>query len=115
MGMDRWMGLDVQSISGKMSSWETQAHRDGLKMCKHCIADRFNEGIKVIEPNTYPSVEARIAFEEKLEKEIDEYGYDFKLSYKRSELTLMEIIFALAQGLNLDEVETAYLLYTGNY
>ena len=74
-------------------------------MCKHSIATMFIEKIKVKEPNTYPTLEAREGFEEKLRREIQEVGEEFGMSYKRGGITTLEVIFALAQGLNLDEVE----------
>ena len=40
---------------------------------------------------------------------------EFGLSYKRGGITTLEVIFALAQGLNLDEVETAYVLLNSNF
>ena len=46
-----------------------------------------------------------IAFEDKLKKEVAEVAEEFGYSYKRGGITTLEIIFALAQGLNLDEVE----------
>ena len=111
MGLDRWQGLGVEQVSGKLSSWETTEHRLGLRLCKHAIAARFIEKIKVIEPSQYPSVDSRIKFEEKLRKEVEKFSYDFRLSYRRSQLSLTEIVFALAQGLNLDGIETAYVLF----
>ena len=111
MGLDRWQGLGVEQVSGKLSSWETAEHRLGLRICKHAIAARFIEKIKVIEPSQYPSLETRLKFEEKLQEEINKFSYDFRLSYRRSQLSLTEIVFALAQGLNLDGIETAYVLF----
>ena len=87
----------------------------GVKMCKHSIAAMFIEKIKVKEPNTYPTIDAREKFEEKLAKEIAEVADEFNVSYKRGGITALEIIFALAQGLNLDEVETAYVMLNSNF
>ena len=87
----------------------------GFKMCKHSIAAMFIEKLKVQEPNSYPTVEAREAFEEKLVKEIEEVAAEFAVSYKRGGITTLEVIFALAQGLNLDEVETAYVMLNSNF
>ena len=110
-GLDRWQGLGVEQVSGKLSSWETAEHRLGLRLCKHAIAARFIEKIRVIEPSQYPSLETRLKFEEKLREEINKFSYDFRLSYRRSQISLTEIVFALAQGLNLDGIETAYVLF----
>ena len=75
----------------------------------------FIENLKVKEPNSYPTLEAREAFEEKLEEDVAEVGEEFSASYKRGGLTTLEIIFALAQGLNLDEVETAYVVLNSKF
>ena len=87
----------------------------GFKMCKHSIAAMFIDKLKVKEPNTYPTSEARQDFEEKLRKEIEEVAEEFAYSYKRGGITTLEVIFALAQGLNLDEVETAYVMLHSNF
>ena len=44
-----------------------------------------------------------------------EVGEEFSSSYKRGGLTTLEIVFALAQGLNLDEVETAYVILNSKF
>jgi len=87
----------------------------GFKMCKHTVASMFIENLKVKEPNTYPTLEARDAFEEKLDQDISEVGEEFSSSYKRGGLTTLEVVFALAQGLNLDEVETAFVVLNSKF
>ena len=84
-------------------------------MCKRSIATMFIERIKVKEPNSYPTTEARENFEEKLRNEIAEVGEEFNVSYKRGGITTLEVVFALAQGLSLDEVETAYVMLNSNF
>jgi hypothetical protein len=37
------------------------------------------------------------------------------MSYKRGGITTLEVIFALAQGLNLDDVEIAYVMLNSNF
>ena len=86
-----------------------------FKMCKHSIAAMFIDRIKVKEPNTYPTIDAREAFEEKLLEEIAEVAEEFNVSYKRGGITALEVVFALAQGLNLDDVETAYVVLNSNF
>ena len=98
-----------------MESWESREHRMSVKLCKHSIAAMFIDKLKVKEPNSYPTIEARIDFEEKLKKEIEEVADEFTYSYERGGITTLEIIFALAQGLNLDEVELAYVLLNSNF
>ena len=84
-------------------------------MCKHSIAAMFIEHIKVLEPNDYPSLESREAFEEKLRKDIEEVAEEFAQSYKRGGITALEVIFAMAQSLGMDDVETAYVVLNANF
>lgn len=111
MGLSRWEALGIDQVAGQISTWATQDYRNGLKLCKHSIAARYIEKIKLIEPSEYPSFASRIPFEQKLAAEVEAFLVEFKLSYARSQLSLREIIFALAQGLNLDNIETAYVLF----
>ncbi len=105
-------GIAGQSLAaGKVSSWESESHRLSFKLCKHTIATMFNEDIKVIEPNKYPTLEAREGFEEKLAKEIQESYDNFDRSYRRTGISISEIVFALSRGLNLDPTKTAYIVF----
>jgi len=107
--------IGLGQAAGKIESWETREDRMSFKMCKHTIAAMFIENLKVKEPNSYPSLDARESFEEKLDKDIAEVGEEFVASYERGGLTTLEVIFALAQGLNLDEVETAYVVLNSKF
>jgi hypothetical protein len=115
LGKGDFESIGIDNAAGLIESWESREHKMGFKMCKHSIAAMFIEHLKVKEPNAYPTVEARIAFEEKLKKEVEEVAEEFGVSYKRGGITALEIIFALAQGLNLDEVETAYVMLNSNF
>ena len=115
LGQSDFNAIGINSAAGLIESWESREHKMGFKMCKHSIAAMFIEKLKVKEPNSYPTVEARMAFEEKLVKEIEEIAAEFGMSYKRGGITTLEVIFALAQGLNLDEVETAYVMLNSNF
>ena len=115
LGKSDFESIGTNQAAGLMESWESREHRMGFKMCKHSIAAMFIDKIKVKEPNSYPTSEARQDFEEKLRKEIEEVAEEFAYSYKRGGITTLEVIFALAQGLNLDEVETAYVLLNSNF
>ena len=84
-------------------------------MCKHTVAAMFIEKLKVKEPSQYPSVETRLAFDEKLKADIAEVQDRFYLSLERGEITTAEVIFALAQGLNLDDVELAYVMMNSKF
>ena len=114
LSQDRFDGAGTQAASGKITSWMTRADRLGVQLCKHTIAAMFEDGIRVIEPSQYPTVDAREQFEDKMIKRFDEYDRDFRLSFERSGISLTEIIFALAQGLNLDNTEIAYVVLDNN-
>ena len=86
-----------------------------FKMCKHSIAAMFIERLKLKEPNTYPTLDAREDFEAKLEKDMAEVGDEFNASYRRGGITALEVIFSLAQGLNLDDVELAYVVLNSTF
>ena len=75
----------------------------------------FINKIRVEEPNTFPSVESRLKFEEKLAKEIQEVGDEFLEQMKRSEITTIEVVAALAEALNLDDVELGYVFLTSQF
>ena len=115
LGKERFEGLGVNSAAGIIESWETRAEARHFKMCKHTVAAMFIEHLKVKEPSQYPSIETRLAFEEKLKADIAEVQDRFYLSLERGEITTTEIIFALAQGLNLDDVELAYVLLQSKF
>lgn len=105
-------GISGQTqAAGKVSSWESESHRLGFKMCKHTIASMFNEDIRVKEPNKYPTAEVRAKFDEKLEKEIDASYANFNKSYTRTGISISEIVFSLSKGLNLDSTKTAYMVF----
>ncbi len=114
-GRSEYDQIGLSTAAGRIESWESREHRMSFKMCKHSIAAMFIENLKVKEPNTYPTIDAREAFEKKLDKDIAEVGDEFIASYKRGGITTLEIVFALAQGLNLDEVETAYVILNSNF
>ena len=114
-GSNDYQALGRNKAAGKIESWETAEHKLGFKMCKHSIAAMFIEHIKVQEPNKYPTIEARESFEAKLDNDIAEVGDEFAASYRRGGITTLEVIFALAQGLNLDDVETAYVILNSNF
>ena len=101
--------------AGFLQSWEREERKLGFKMCKHTIAAMFIDKLKVVEPNAYPTVDSRLKFEEKLSKEIDEVEARFVDSYKRSGITTLELVFALGQGLNLDDIEIAMVILGSSY
>ena len=114
LSSNRFENLGLDSVSGKITSWESAADRESFKICKHTIAARFVDNVKVIEPSEYPTVEARIVFEDKLQSDMEKLDKYFRLSFQRGELSVAEIVFALSQGLNLDDIETAYVMLNNN-
>ena len=114
LSSNRFENIGIDSAAGKIASWETQIDREAFKLCKHTIAARFIDNVKVLEPNGYPTVEARLQFEQKLNKDLENLDRDFRLSFQRSGISLAEIVFSLAQGLNLDDIETAYVVLNSN-
>ena len=114
-GSSTYDAAGILKTAGIAESWATAEYKKGFKVCKHTIAAMFIDKIRVLEPNTYPSAEAREKFEAKLSKDIAEVGQEFTEHLKRSEMTQIEIIFALAEALNLDDIETGYVLLTANF
>ena len=107
--------VGLAKAAGSIDSWQKREDRMSFQMCKHTIATMFIDKIKVQEPSSYPTVDERIAFEEKLNKDIAEVGDEFIAAYERGGITTLELVFALAQGLNLDEVELAYVILNSNF
>ena len=114
LSQDKFDGAGSQSAAGKITSWQTATDRLSNPICKHSVAAMFADGLKVLESNQYPTQEARDEFEEKMYKRMMLYDRDFKLSFDRAGISLTEIVFALAQGLNLDNTETAYVVLNSN-
>ena len=106
----------IGRAAGIAESWASRDYRKGFKFCKHTIAAMFINKLRVEEPNTFPSVDARKAFEEKIYADINEVAEEFNAQLKRSEITTVEIVYALAEALNLDDIEsvTYCLLATSN-
>ena len=110
--------FDIEGIAqatGIVESWATELYKKGFKVCKHSIAAMFINKIRVQEPNTFPSVESRLKFEEKLAKEIQQVGDEFLEQMKRSEITTIEVVAALSEALNLDDIELGYVFTTSQF
>ena len=99
--------VGLTKASGRISSWATDTYRSSFKLCKHTVAAMFIEKLKVAEPSQIPSYETRIKFETKLKEEMAQVAEEFIQSYQRGDLSLLELVFATAEGLNMDEVELA--------
>ena len=110
--------FDIAGIgraAGIAQTWSTMAYRKGFKLCKHTIASMFINKTRVQEPNTFPAFDAREKFETTLAKDINEVADEFNAQLKRSEITTVEIVYALAEALNLDDVELGYVLLTSRF
>ena len=114
LSANRFENLGIDKVSGKAASWETAANKTEYRMCKHTVAGMFVDGVQLIEPSEYPTELERDAFEDKLQKEISELDEAWRLSAERSGISLTEIVFSLSQGLNLDDVETGYVVLNSN-
>ena len=114
-GASTYDGAGINKVSSIIESWATEQYKRGFKVCKHTIASMFINKIRVMEPNTFPTFEAREAFEEKLTKEIEEVAQEFNDQLKRSEITTVEIVYALAEALNLDDVELGYVMQSAAF
>ena len=115
LGQSDFEALGKNQAAGNLESWESREHALSFKMCKHSIAAMFIEKIKVREPSAYPSIESRLKFEAKLEADMAEVVDEFRASYERGGITSLEVVFAMAQGLNLDDVELAYVILNSNF
>ena len=105
----------ISKIAGITESWANAEYKRGFKVCKHTIASMFVNKIRVQEPNTLPSYETRLKFEEKLAADIQEVADEFRAQLERSEITTVEIVFALAEALNLDDIELGFVLATSSF
>jgi len=48
-----------------------------------------------------------------MSREIQESYDNFDRSYRRTGISISEIVFALSKGLNLDPTKTAYMVFEG--
>ncbi len=98
------------SAAGKMATWGSASSKLEFRFCKHTIAAMNIEGYTVKEPSNYPSSDTRLKFDEKLEEDMEKAVTAYNNSYKRAGIGLSEVVFSLAQGMNLDDTETAYVV-----
>jgi hypothetical protein len=114
LSSNRFENLGIDKVAGKAASWEKSADKTKFKFCKHTVTGMFVDGVQLIEPSEYPTQEQRDLFEVKLKTEIEQLGDAWRLSAERGGISLTEIVFSLAQGLNLDDVETGYVVLNSN-
>ena len=114
-GAPSYDAAGILKTAGIAQSWATAVYKKSFKICKHTVASMFINKIRVMEPNTFPSADARENFEKKLAQDISEVSQEFNAQLKRSEITQIEVIYALAEALNLDDIEIGYVLLTANF
>lgn len=114
-GVDDYQLAGIGRVATIVQSWATSDYRKGFKICKHTIAAMFINKLRVEEPNDFPAFEGRTEFEEKLAADISEVVDEFTAQLERSEITTVEIIYALAEALNLDDIELGYVLATNRF
>ena len=109
-GPNRFENLGINEVAGKASSWATSDYKSSFRFCKHTVTGMFVDGVQLIEPSQYPTEFERDIFDQKLEKELEGIDEAFRMAAERSGISLTEIVFSLSQGLNLDDVETGYVI-----
>ena len=114
-GSNDTTNMGILKVAGIIDSWATSEYKRGFKLCKHTVASMFINKIRIEEPNTFPSSDTRDKFETKLAKDIQEVAEEFNAQLERSEITTVEIIYTLAEALNLDDVELGYVMQTANF
>ena len=110
LGKKDYESIGLDSAAGRINSWQTNRAAASFKVCKHTIASMFDEHLKLQEPNTYQTLDAREEFGRKLAQDIMNKPIQRQESYARGGISTLEIVFALAQGLGYDDIETAYLV-----
>ena len=102
--------LGVNQAAGKMASWQTNQQRNSFNVCKHTIASMFKDHLKLQEPNTYQTLEAREEFGAKLSADMKSQIKLFQEAYARGGISLLEVVFAMGESLNYDDIDLAYIV-----
>ena len=110
MSPSTFEGSGINRAAGVVSSWQTPKDKLIFRMCKHTVTAMFVDKVQLIEPSQYPTQEEREIFEAKLQADLEKLPDAWILSAERGGISLTEIVFALSQGLNLDDVETGYVV-----
>ena len=111
---NRYQNLGIDKVAGKAASWAKPSDKNSFALCKHTVTGMFADGVQLIEPSQYPTQLEREIFEDKLKAELEQLGDAWRYSAERGGISLTEIVFSLAQGLNLDDVETGYVVLNSN-
>lgn len=105
-----YSSIGVNTAAGKMQSWQTNQQRSSFNVCKHTIASMFKDHLKLQEPNTYQTADAREEFGRKLEQDMKAQLELFQEAYARGGISLLEVVFAMGESLNYDEIDLAYIV-----
>tara|TARA_R100001224_G_C4027958_1_gene151645 strand:- start:2295 stop:4217 length:1923 start_codon:yes stop_codon:yes gene_type:complete len=109
-GPDEFDEIGANLVAGKVASWASEEYQLSYKICKHTIAALRIHNYSVIEPNDYSTTDRRKDFSDKLNQDMSNALDVYNKSYKRSGISVSEVVFSLSQGLNLDTIETAYVV-----
>ena len=107
---DDYSSIGVNTAAGKMQSWQTNQQRNSFNVCKHSIASMFKDHLKLQEPNTYQTQAARDEFGAKLAEDMKSQLELFQEAYARGGISLLEVVFAMGESLNYDEMDLAYIV-----
>ena len=109
-GRTDYNSIGVNTAAGKMQSWQTNQQRNSFNVCKHTIASMFKDHLKLQEPNTYQTQAAREEFGRKLSEDMKSQIDLFQEAYARGGISTLEVVFAMGESLNLDEIDLAYIV-----
>ena len=109
-GRTDYNSIGVNTAAGKMQSWQTNQQRNSFNVCKHTIASMFKDHLKLQEPNTYQTQAAREEFGRKLSEDMKSQIELFQEAYARGGISTLEVVFAMGESLNLDEIDLAYIV-----
>ena len=109
-GRSAYDSIGSNTTAGKMQSWQTVVQRNSFNVCKHSIASMFKDYLKLQEPNTYQTQAARDEYGKKLSQDMKSQITLFQEAYARGGISMMEVIFAMGEGLSYNEVDLAYIV-----
>ena len=109
-GRTDYSSIGVNTAAGKMQSWQTNQQRTAFNVCKHTIASMFKDHLKLQEPNTYQTIDAREEFGRKLAEDMKSQIEIFQEAYARGGISTLEVVFAMGESLNYDDIDLAYIV-----
>ena len=70
----------------------------------------FKDHLKLQEPNTYQTIDAREEFGRKLAEDMTSQIALFREAYARGGISTLEVVFAMGESLNYDDIDLAYIV-----